>query len=54
MTVYNRSFLYHVHKNQIEKNMHGMTRFRKDHIFFVNKREYGSSDIYLLHDDKDF
>lgn len=31
-----------------------MTRFRKDQIFFVNKREDGSSDLYSLFDYKDF
>ena len=31
-----------------------MTRFRKDQIFFVNKREDGSSDLYSLYDYKDF
>lgn len=54
MVSYNRRFLYHVHKNQIEKNMHGMTRFRKDQIFFANKREDGSPDLFSLYDYKDF
>ena len=31
-----------------------MTRFRKDQIFFVNKRDDGSSDLYSLFDYKDF
>lgn len=31
-----------------------MTRFRKDQIFFVNKRNDGSSDLYSLFDYKDF
>jgi len=31
-----------------------MTRFRKDQIFFVNKRDDGSSDLYSLYDYKDF
>lgn len=31
-----------------------MRRFRKDQIFFVNKREDGSSDLYSLFDYKDF
>lgn len=31
-----------------------MTRFRKDQIFFVNKRYVGSSDLYSLYDYKDF
>ena len=31
-----------------------MTKFRKDQIFFVNKREDGSSDLYSLFDYKDF
>lgn len=31
-----------------------MTRFRKDQIFFVNKRVDGSSDLYSLFDYKDF
>lgn len=31
-----------------------MSRFRKDQIFFVNKREDGSSDLYSLYDYKDF
>lgn len=31
-----------------------MARFRKDQIFFVNKREDGSSDLYSLYDYKDF
>lgn len=31
-----------------------MTRFRKDQIFFVNKRDNGSSDLYSLFDYKDF
>lgn len=31
-----------------------MTRFRKNQIFFVNKREDGSSDLYSLYDYKDF
>lgn len=31
-----------------------MSRFRKDQIFFVNKREDGSSDLYSLFDYKDF
>lgn len=31
-----------------------MARFRKDQIFFVNKREDGSSDLYSLFDYKDF
>lgn len=31
-----------------------MTRFRKDQIFFVNKRKDGSSDLYSLYDYKDF
>lgn len=31
-----------------------MTRFRKDQIYFVNKREDGSSDLYSLYDYKDF
>lgn len=31
-----------------------MTRFRKDQIFFVNKRDDGSSDLYSLFDFKDF
>ena len=30
-----------------------MTRFRKDQIFFVNKRDDGSSDLYSLFDYKD-
>lgn len=31
-----------------------MSRFRKDQIFFVNKRDDGSSDLYSLFDYKDF
>lgn len=31
-----------------------MSRFRKDQIFFVNKRADGSSDLYSLFDYKDF
>ena len=31
-----------------------MSKFRKDQIFFVNKREDGSSDLYSLFDYKDF
>lgn len=31
-----------------------MTRFRKDQIFFVNKRDDSSSDLYSLFDYKDF
>lgn len=31
-----------------------MRRFRKDQIFFVNKRDDGSSDLYSLFDYKDF
>ena len=31
-----------------------MTLFRKDQIFFVNKRDDGSSDLYSLFDYKDF
>lgn len=31
-----------------------MTRFRKDQVFFVNKRDDGSSDLYSLFDYKDF
>ena len=31
-----------------------MKRFRKDQIFFVNKRDDGSSDLYSLFDYKDF
>ena len=31
-----------------------MTHFRKDQIFFVNKRDDGSSDLYSLFDYKDF
>lgn len=31
-----------------------MTRFRKDQIFFVNKRDDGSSDLYSLFDYKEF
>lgn len=31
-----------------------MTRFRKDQIFFVNKHDDGSSDLYSLFDYKDF
>ncbi|MCM1141172.1 MAG: hypothetical protein NC453_21610 [Muribaculum sp.] len=31
-----------------------MTRFRKDKIFFVNKREDGSSDLYSLYGYKNF
>lgn len=31
-----------------------MSRFRKDQIFFVNKRDEGSSDLYSLFDYKDF
>ncbi len=31
-----------------------MNRFRKDQIFFVNKRDDGSSDLYSLYDYKDF
>jgi hypothetical protein len=31
-----------------------MTCFRKDQIFFVNKRKNGSSDLYSLYDYKDF
>lgn len=31
-----------------------MTRFRKDQIFFVNKRDDGSIDLYSLFDYKDF
>lgn len=31
-----------------------MTHFRKDQIFFVNKRDDGSSDLYSLYDYKDF
>lgn len=31
-----------------------MTRFRKDQIFFVNKLDDGSSDLYSLFDYKDF
>lgn len=31
-----------------------MTRFRKDQIFFVNKRDDGSTDLYSLFDYKDF
>lgn len=31
-----------------------MTRFRKDQILFVNKRDDGSSDLYSLFDYKDF
>lgn len=31
-----------------------MSRFRKDQIYFVNKRDDGSSDLYSLFDYKDF
>ena len=31
-----------------------MTRFRKDQIFFVNKRDDSSSDLYSLFDYNDF
>ena len=31
-----------------------MTKFRKDQIFFVNKREDGSTELYSLFDYKDF
>jgi len=31
-----------------------MARFRKDQIFFVNKRDDGSTDLYSLYDYKDF
>ena len=53
-TTPNTHFFVSGHKNQIEKNMLDMTRFRKNQIFFVNKREDGSSDLYSLYDYKDF
>lgn len=31
-----------------------MKRFRKDQVYFVNKRDDGSSDLYSLYDYKDF
>lgn len=31
-----------------------MSRFRKDQIYFVNKKDDGSSDLYSLYDFKDF
>ncbi len=31
-----------------------MSKFRKDQIFFVNKKDDGSSDLYSLYDYKDF
>lgn len=35
-------------------NLLNMDRFRKDQIWFVNKRENGSSDLYSLQDYSDF
>ena len=54
ISLFNKSesaqLIYTTHNTHLLKN----NTLRKDQIYFVNKRENGSSDLYSLFDYKDF